>query len=310
MQFDVVVLTDHRYVAPEKRTQYVENVLLEDRLVAEALQKEGLKVTRVSWDDAAFDWSSTRLAMFRTTWDYFDRFDEFSKWFRTASQQTQFINSKKLIDWNIDKHYLKGLSDAGVTIPKTFFVEKGTQTTLQKAFTQAIDRFGFRKDIFVVKPCVSGAARHTYKIKKEAIADHESIFQQLISQEAMMLQEFQENIVSEGEISMMLFNGEFTHAVLKIAKPGDFRVQDDFGGSVHEYTPSKEQISFAQKVVNAAPELPVYARVDLFKDNDGNWALAELEIFEPELWFRRNPEAAKTLAKSIMNSFFSEKVKI
>src|SRR5690606_17364865 len=89
------------------------------------------------------------------------------------------------------------------------------------------------------------------------------------------------------------------HAVLKIAKPGDFRVQDDFGGSVHEYDPSKEQIAFAEKVVNAAPELPVYARVDMFKDNNGDWALAELEIFEPELWFRRNPKAAEILAQAV-----------
>lgn len=310
MQFDVVVLTDRRYVNPERRTPYVENVLLEDRLVLEALQEQGLKVIRKSWDDVDFDWSSTKLAVFRTTWDYFDRYEEFSKWFRTASQQTQFVNSKKLIDWNIDKHYLKDLSDAGVTIPKTFFVQKDTRTTLEEAFTKAVDCFGFREDVFILKPCVSGAARHTYKIKKEDIADYEVVFQQLISEEAMILQEFQGNIVSEGEISMMLFNGEFTHAVLKIAKPGDFRVQDDFGGSVHEYHPSEDQIAFAQKVVNAAPELPVYARVDLFKDNNGNWALAELEIFEPELWFRRNPEAAKTLARSIMNSFFSEKVKI
>ncbi|MEC7264721.1 MAG: hypothetical protein VXW38_13350 [Bacteroidota bacterium] len=304
MQFDVVVLTDRRYVAPEKRTPYVENVLLEDRLVLEALQEQGLKVIRKSWDDVDFDWSSTKLAVFRTTWDYFDRYEEFSKWFQSASQQTQFVNSKELIDWNIDKHYLKDLSDAGVTIPKTFFVEKGTPTTLEEAFSEAIDHFGFRNDIFVLKPCVSGAARHTYKIKKGDISNHEAVFQQLISEEAMMLQEFQDHIVSEGEISMMLFNGEFTHAVLKIAKPGDFRVQDDFGGSVHEYQPSADQIAFAQKVVNAAPELPVYARVDLFKDNEGNWALAELEIFEPELWFRHNPEAAQTLAKAIKTRFF------
>ena len=29
-----------------------------------------------------------------------------------------------------------------------------------------------------------------------------------------------------------MINGQFTHAVLKKAKPGDFRVQDDFGGTV------------------------------------------------------------------------------
>ena len=299
MQFDVVVLTDHRYVNPKKRTPYVENVLLEDRLVVEALQAEGLKVARKSWDDPSFDWSSTRFALFRTTWDYFDRFEEFSAWFEATSKQTQFINSKKLIDWNIDKHYLLDLSEAGITIPKTHFLEKGTYTTLEQAFADAVNNFGFKNDTFVLKPCVSGAARHTYKIRKEDISQYETLFQELIANEAMMLQEFQENIVTEGEVSMMLFNGEFTHAVLKIAKPGDFRVQDDFGGSVHEYTPSEAQIDFAKRVVHASPELPVYARVDFFKDNDGNWALAELEIFEPELWFRRNPDAAKTLAMAV-----------
>ncbi|MCB0372965.1 MAG: hypothetical protein KDD31_08155 [Muricauda sp.] len=299
MKFDVVVLTDHRYVNPEKRTPYVENVLLEDRLVVEALQEQGMKVVRKSWDDPNFDWSNTKFALFRTTWDYFDRFEEFSAWFEATSKQTQFINSKKLIDWNIDKHYLLDLSEAGITIPKTHFVEKGTLITLEQAFDDAVKNFGFKNDMFVLKPCVSGAARHTYKIHKKDIVEYESLFQELIAREAMMLQEFQENIVTEGEISMMLFNGEFTHAVLKIAKPGDFRVQDDFGGSVHEYTPSEAQIDFAKRVVHAAPELPVYARVDFFKDNNGNWALAELEIFEPELWFRRNPDASKTLAMAV-----------
>ena len=100
-------------------------------------------------------------------------------------------------------------------------------------------------------------------------------------------------------------NGEFSHAVLKIAKPGDFRVQDDFGGTVHDYSPSAEQIAFAKSVVHAAPELPIYARVDIFRDNEGNWALAELEIFEPELWFRLDPTAAHTLAKTIKDKVFS-----
>ena len=141
--------------------------------------------------------------------------------------------------------------------------------------------------------------------EKNKIIEHESIFQELIAEEAMMLQEFQKNIVSEGEISMMVFNGAFTHAVLKTAKPGDFRVQDDFGGTVQKYTPNQEQIVFAQSIVKAAPELPVYARVDIFRDNEGNWALAELEIFEPELWFRLDPTAANTLAKTIKAKFFS-----
>lgn len=304
MHYDVVVLTDSRYINPKKQSVYIDNVLLEDRLVLEALQNQGLKAIRKSWDDQEFDWSSTKYALFRTTWDYFDRFPEFAKWLEATSQKTQFINSKKLIHWNIDKHYLRDLSMAGVTIPKTYFVESGTQITLEEAFQKAIEELGFRPSEFILKPCVSGAARHTYKIKKESIEAHEALFQKLISEEAMMLQEFQENIIKEGEISMMVFNGEFTHAVLKVAKPGDFRVQDDFGGTVHQHEPTQEQIDFATSVVHAAPELPIYARVDIFKDNDDDWALAELEIFEPELWFRLNPKAADILSQSIMKSYF------
>jgi glutathione synthase/RimK-type ligase-like ATP-grasp enzyme len=304
MTYDVVVLTDPRYINPKKTSDYINNVLLEDRLVLEALQNEGLNAIRKSWDDPNFDWSQTLFALFRTTWDYFDRYQDFSKWFQKASGQTQFINSKQLIHWNIDKHYLMDLAKRGVRIPKTFIVEKGSDMTLKTAFDRAVQAHSFRNDLFVLKPCVSGAARHTYRINSADIENFEGIFKELIAEEAMMLQEFQNNIVAEGEMSMMLFDGAFTHAVLKIAKPGDFRVQDDFGGSVHEYSPSKEQIAFAQKVVQAAPELPIYARVDLFKDNEGEWALAELEIFEPELWFRRNPNAATTLAKAIKSRFF------
>ena len=121
MKFDIVVLTDHRYVAPKTRTPYIENVLQEDHLVLEAMEKQGLKVVRKAWDDPDFDWSTTQYALFRTTWDYFDRYPEFSEWLEKTSKRTRFINSKELIYWNIDKHYLQDLSKAGVTIPKTVF---------------------------------------------------------------------------------------------------------------------------------------------------------------------------------------------
>ena len=299
MEFDVVVLTDFRYVAPKERTPYIKNVLREDQLVIEALVKQGLSVTRKSWDDPSFDWSTTKYALFRTTWDYFDRYAEFSKWLETVSKQTQFINSKNLIYWNIDKHYLQDLSKVGINIPKTVFLEQGSKTSLHNAIANAKANHGFTANTYILKPCVSGAARHTYKIQENEIENHEVIFKKLVATEAMMLQEFQKNIVSKGEISMMVFNGEFTHAVLKVAKAGDFRVQDDFGGTVHDYVPNKEQIAFAKSVVKAAPEYPIYARVDIFKDNNGNWALAELEIFEPELWFRLHPKAANILARAI-----------
>ena len=98
---------------------------------------------------------------------------------------------------------------------------------------------------------------------------------------------------------MMVFNGKFTHAILKKAKAGDFRVQDDFGGSVSDYSPTNEEITFAENTVKACPELPIYARVDIFTDNNTKIALSELELIEPELWFRHHPEAATVLAEAI-----------
>ena len=48
-------------------------------------------------------------AIFRTTWDYFDRFEFFLD--EETKKQTTFINSVDIINWNIDKHYLKELGD-------------------------------------------------------------------------------------------------------------------------------------------------------------------------------------------------------
>jgi len=292
MIYDVTVLTDSRYL-DDSQDPYKHNVYYEDKLVVDSLKNLGLKVTRKAWDDPKFEWSSSQILVFRTTWDYFDRFGEFSDWLGKVSTSCTLVNSKDLIHWNIDKHYLKDLGKNGVRIPPTEFIEPNTEITLSELHSK------LKWNDTVLKPCISGAARHTYKLNKDNIEDHEAIFQELIKSEAMMLQPFQTRIVSEGEISMMVINGKFTHAILKKAKPGDFRVQDDFGGSVHDYKPSQNEIVFAENAIKACPELPLYARVDMFTDNDGELAVSELELIEPELWFRNFPQAAKQLANAI-----------
>ena len=115
----------------------------------------------------------------------------------------------------------------------------------------------------------------------------------------MMLQPFQESIMTKGEYSLVVINGKYTHAVLKIAKAGDFRVQDDFGGTVHNHEATQEEISFAENAVKACPELPIYARVDVILDNNNKLAISELELIEPELWFRNHHNASTQLAKAI-----------
>lgn len=293
-KYDVTILTDSRFVNPKVLDDNVRNVLLEDKYAKEALERKGLKVTRTNWDNPDFDWAQTKFAIFKTTWDYFVRFNEFSKWLEFVKTKTNLINCYETIIWNIDKHYLLDLNKKGINIPRTIFVEKGDKRSL----IEVTNETGWQDRI--LKPAISGAARHTYKINKDNAAEHESIYQELLKSESMMLQEFQHSVLDEGELTFVIFGGKFSHAVLKKAKEGDFRVQDDFGGTVHEYIADKAEIEFAEKVVSFCNPIPVYGRVDVIKDNDGNLAVSELELIEPELWFRTKPESADVYAEAIL----------
>jgi len=287
---DITLLTDARYVNPSTIDWYIQNILDEDRLVTEALQKRGLTVTRTHWDHPNYDWTKTRYAVFRATWDYFDRFQEFSQWLSTVHTKTNLINPLSLVKWNMDKHYLHDLQHRGITIPPTLFVEPGETRSL----SDLVKSTGWKDCI--LKPAVSGAARHTYKLNASNLNSHEEIFRNLISVESMLVQEFQHQVTSKGEVAFMLFGGKYSHAVLKKAKPGDFRVQDDFGGTVHEYTPSQPEINFAEHVVSTCRPMPVYARVDMIWDNQNAYCVSELELIEPELWFRKDKQAAELFA--------------
>lgn len=291
--YDVVILTQKEFHNPKNPDWYVKQVLQEDNLVKKALEKKGLNVKRTYWDNPNFDFSEAKITIFRTIWDYFHRFDEFSKWLEITKHKTLFINPTKLIYWNIDKHYLQDLSDKNINIPNTYFINKGDKRSLPEIFTHC------NWENAVLKPTISGAGRHTYKLTSENINSYGQIFSKLIKNEDLMLQEFQYNIYKKGELALILFNGKFSHAVLKKGKKGEFKVQDDFGGTVHRYTPTKEEINFAEKVVSVCEPTPVYARVDIILDNNNKPAIGELELIEPELWFRFYPPAADLFADAV-----------
>jgi len=103
-----------------------------------------------------------------------------------------------------------------------------------------------------------------------------------------------------------MIGGNYTHAVKKTAKKGDFRVQDDHGGTVKEYWPTKDEIIFAENCLKASPFNPMYARVDIVYDNNNTISLSELELIEPELWFRNNPISANLLAEEVINLISSK----
>jgi hypothetical protein len=114
-----------------------------------------------------------------------------------------------------------------------------------------------------------------------------------------MVQEFMDGVLGEGEWSLMFFGGKFSHAVLKTSKPGDFRVQSDFGGKSRAADPPAFVIECAIHAVQAV-EQTLYARVDGVVDHhQAQFRIMELELIEPALFLTSHPAAAERFADAI-----------
>ncbi|MBX2826792.1 MAG: hypothetical protein KTR22_01430 [Flavobacteriaceae bacterium] len=290
---DITIVTAKAYDNPKDRPPYVQNIFKEYELLKNALTARGFSVHRTYWDDPDFDWATTKVAVIRTVWDYFERFEAFNHWMEEAAKLTQLINPLGLQQWNSHKFYLRDLEKNGVRIVPTEFVAKNTQISLKEI---SANRSWNR---LVIKPAISAAAFHTYKVMEDEIETMEHTFQELLSSRDLLVLEYQETITTIGEASLMVFNGKYTHAILKRAKAGDFRVQDDFGGTVHDYEPSPEEIEFAEFANAQCPEKPAYGRVDIVWDTEGTCYLSEMEFLDPEIWIRNAPESAEHIADSI-----------
>ena len=290
---DITLLTCRAYYKPDNITPYIQNILLEQELLKSAFESQGLKVDITYWDNPSYEWQQTKSVLFRTVWDYFERFDEFWDWLEQVKTKTRLINSYELIKWNIDKHYLRDLKNNGIQVVPTYFADRGNNISLQE-----IANLNDWKHI-VIKPAISASAFNTYKIINDEIEQKEQLFHELLQTHDMLVQPFFPTISELGEASLMVFGGKFTHAILKKAKTGDFRVQDDFGGTVHDYNPTQEEIKFAEKVFQSCTSLPIYGRVDIVWDSNKHIYLSELEIIEPELWIRNRPESANKIAEAV-----------
>jgi len=292
---DVALLTDSRYTASFALPgdAYFGNILQDDALLQEALGKLGLSSTRVDWADPDVDWGRFRCAVFRTTWDYFDRIHAFRAWLDAAEAATCLLNPASLVRWNLDKRYLGELARQGVPVVPSRWLERGDSTPL----AALLEETGWKEA--VIKPCISGAARLTFRVDRTTAADVDARLRTPRATEAFLLQPFQEAVLHSGEVTLVVVGGNVTHGVRKRARPGDFRVQDDHGGTVHPHTPSTREVDIAVRAMAACPSPPAYGRVDLVEDNRGGLALMELEIIEPELWLRAHPPAAEALAKAI-----------
>ena len=195
----------------------------------------------------------------------------------------------RLLAWNTTKSYLAQLADLGAPVVPSLMTEDLTWQDLDRARTM------FDSELLVIKPQISAGSHQTMVHFPDDEPDD-------LRQGPVIVQPFLPAVGEEGEWSLFYFGGQFSHAVIKVARTGDFRVQPQFGGRVRQVMPSPEAFDAAQSVLRAVDQDLVYARIDLIRCLDGDLRLMELELIEPNLFLEHAPDHGAAFADAIMAS--------
>ncbi len=273
---------------------------VDDALAAEALALQGYAVEARRWDDPDVDWSDYSAVIPRMTWDYHERVGEFETWLEKLDVTgARVINPLPLLRWNLRKTYLAELESRGVPIVPTTWHES-SYGAAEKIIESLLALPP--ESQWVLKPIISAGAYQTLKFRAADARYLKSEIESLVALGTVMQQPFLEEIAERGEWSLYFFDGKLAHSVHKKPKSGDFRVQPEYGGTSEVKAPTADLVRVAQATVEAAPSLPVYARVDLVELTSGPH-LMELELIEPNLFLRIAPaSSAREFAQAVVRA--------
>ncbi|GGY54355.1 ATP-grasp domain-containing protein [Parvularcula lutaonensis] len=247
-----------------------------DRLQA-ALASASIQTQPAPWPELPATGAATPLL----AWGYHLEAETWDRALGARDPVAPTLNALGILRWNSDKRYLRDVERRTPIVP-TVFAETVTDETARSV------RQRFGRGPLIAKPFVGGTA---YGVRRAEDAA------ELVGAERVLIQPFLDEITAFGEISIMVFAGRYSHAVLKTAANGEFRVQSDFGGRVEAFEPPAPAIGAAMAALTACPEPPVYARVDLVP-HGGGWAVMELELIEPELFLDHAPDRGAAMAKA------------
>ena len=257
-----------------------EGWFIDDDLVHAPLKALGWDVENVPWNRDT-DWNMFDIVVIRSPWDYQDHFDRFVGVLeKIEASRATLLNSIDVVKWNINKNYLFELESKGVELVPT--IKHSTPDS--DAIIRAFDALGTSE--LIIKPMIGANADDTFRIPRQVNISIDEIVATFHGRECM-IQPFMDQIVAEGEFSLMYFEGELSHTILKTVGSGDFRVQEEHGGGVIPIPdPEPGLVEAADKAMAALPSRPMYARVDLVRTPTNSFALMELELIEPCLYFR------------------------
>ncbi|MGV3585632.1 MAG: ATP-grasp domain-containing protein [Adhaeribacter sp.] len=257
----------------------------EDAQLKEYLTKKGLDIKYEIWTDPNVNWQQYEAIILKSPWDYFDKVDLFQNWLNNLDQKkVRVLNPTSVVRWNLNKEYLLQVEKAGfATVPTSLLKQ-------QRNFKAAPFFEIWNTDSLIVKPVVSGGAKNTFVISQSEAGIYENQLNQLLQEEAFLVQPFIPEIQSKGEYSLIFFNGYFSHCVLKVPQHGDFRVQHYFGGAIIPTSPPTHILEYAQHLLKQFAPGSLYARVDGLESN-GKFRLMELELIEPLLYLLYHEKA-------------------
>jgi len=272
-------------------SESIPNLTEDDQTFIGPLAKRGIEARPAVWSDASIPWPAADAVLIRSCWDYHLRLPEFLAWIASLEQAgVRVWNPPAMLRWNADKIYLRDLERKGVAIVPTLWPEKGFQ------LQQELRKYSWTKA--VIKPRVSATAYRTVLTSAGETNEAQALADDLLRGPGAMVQEFMEEVSTRGEWSLIFFSGKFSHAVLKIPKAGDFRVQHDFGGAEHIAKAPDPVIQAASRSLAALEGVPLYARVDGV-ESGSQFLLMELELIEPALFLKLAEGAAERFADTI-----------
>lgn len=249
----------------------------------------GLKLDAYRWTDPAIDWGAFSAVLVNCAWDYQDDHERFlRKLDEISALGVPVFNPPEMVRWNIRKTYLRELEKRGVPVIPTLWPEAPTAPDIRDAMA------AFGTGDVILKRQVGAGARSQVRFNKDNIPDSGRVLDR-----PGMIQPFIPSIATEGEYSFLFVDDEFSHALVKRAAEGDYRIQASYGGRSQTVEPSSADLRQASAVLEAIDEAPLYARVDMVRGLDGSLMLMELEIIEPDLYVRDGPHIGDRLGRAL-----------
>jgi glutathione synthase/RimK-type ligase-like ATP-grasp enzyme len=227
----------------------------------------------------------------RSPWDYVDHYAEFLAWAERVHAVSTLLNPLALVRWNTHKAYLLDLRRRGAPVVPTVVLLGGSAASLDGI----CDAQGWNS--VVVKPAVASGGKGARRADVGDPAAQAHLDDLLAAGDALV-QQYVPAVVTEGEWSVVLVEGRVSHALRKRPAPGDYRVQEEWGGSTERVEPSASLAELATRVGEALPVPSVYARIDTVL-HGGQWHVMEVEATEPSLWLHLAPDTTQRLAGAI-----------